>query len=160
MAIRNLVSKISTPDLFLRKLDIEDAVDLQQLLARNKEYMVPWIPWAAGEPEPIMVKKEKIRIWNGEFNLDQKYTYGIFSNENDYLLIGYAYDLDNARQDLFLVILDLEGEIVSKQFFGSEYPDYITSSLKIGNKVLMGASIRGKTSFANDFSIIISNRTQ
>ncbi len=67
-------------------LDTQDAEDLQQMLAENKDYMLPWIPWAADEPETVEIKKEKIRTWKGDFYLDQKYTYGIFENVNDRLI--------------------------------------------------------------------------
>jgi len=86
--MKNIISKLTTPNLILRKLEIEDATALRSLLARNKNYMLPWIPWAAGEPESIETKKEKIRNWNGEFNLDQKYTYGIIHDDN---VIGLSF---------------------------------------------------------------------
>ena len=66
-------------------LDIPDAADLQQMLATNKDYMIPWIPWAVGEPETVEIKKKKIRTWKGEFYRDQKYTYGIFDKANSKL---------------------------------------------------------------------------
>jgi len=107
--MKNLVSKISTPRLIIRLLDIPDAVNLQQFLAYNKENMLPWVPWAEDEPETVEVKKDKIRSWKGEFYLDQKYTYGVFEKANDSLIgmiflftrqgkgtleIGYVVDKD------------------------------------------------------------------
>jgi len=76
--MKNLVWQITTPQLVLRMLDIRDAVDLQELLEKNKEFMVPWVPWALDEPESVEMKKEKIRTWKGEFYTDQKYSYGIY----------------------------------------------------------------------------------
>jgi len=40
-------------------LDIPDAADLQQMLSINKDYMIPWIPCAVGEPEDCGNEKEK-----------------------------------------------------------------------------------------------------
>ena len=63
--------QITSPHLIIRMLDIPDAADLQQMLAINKDYMIPWIPWAVGEPETVEIKKKKIRTWKGEFYSDQ-----------------------------------------------------------------------------------------
>ncbi len=84
--MKNLVSQISSSHLTMRMLDTHDANVLQKLLEENKQYMLPWIPWAADEPESVEIKKEKIRTWKGEFYLDQTYTYGIFKNGNDQLI--------------------------------------------------------------------------
>ena len=70
----------------MRMLDIEDGEEVQKLLASNKEYMLPWIPWAGDEPESVEVKKEKIRTWKAEFYLDQKYIYGLYSKEHGQLI--------------------------------------------------------------------------
>lgn len=85
-SMRNLVTTISTPRLLIRMLEIHDAADVQQLLAKNKERMLPWIPWAIDEPETVEVKKNKIRSWRGEFYLDQKYTYGVFEKAKEFLV--------------------------------------------------------------------------
>lgn len=83
----NLIKKIVTPRLLLRKFEISDAVAFQSMLDKNKDYMLPWISWAINEPETVMKKMEKIREWNGQFLLDQTYSYGIFINES---LIGFC----------------------------------------------------------------------
>lgn len=103
--MRNLIKQISTPRLILRKFEIKDAEDFQSLLARNKEYMLPWIPWAKKEPQSIEEKKAKIREWNGQFLLDTTYSYGIYYRTRligscnlftrqgkDILEIGYLID--------------------------------------------------------------------
>ena len=87
----NRVTTITTPRLNLRMLQIEDAVELQALLERNKQEMLPWIPWAAEEPESVETKKKKIRAWKGEFYLDQKYIYGLFESSSSNHLIGLVF---------------------------------------------------------------------
>lgn len=77
--------------------------------------MIPWIPWAVHEPEPVEIKKIKIRTWKGEFLLDQQYTYGIFSKKHGKLIgiiflftrqgdgileIGYIVDQDEAGKGI------------------------------------------------------------
>lgn len=88
--MKNLIEQINTPNFILRKLEITDAVAVQELLAINKEHMTPWIPWATEEPEPVTTKRDKIRTWNGEFLLDISYRYGIFSPDNQ-TLWGLAF---------------------------------------------------------------------
>jgi len=107
----NLIKSILTPRLTLRMLDVEDAADVQALLAKNRDYMLPWVPWAVDEPESVEYKKTKIRTWKGEFYLDQKYTYGVYEIKSQKLIgivflftrqgkgileIGYLIDLDEA----------------------------------------------------------------
>ena len=86
--MRNQIRSIETSVLKFRTLSETDAVIVQELLARNKEYMLPWIPWAKDEPQTIEEKAQTIREWEGSFLLDIKYVYGAF---NDNELIGIAY---------------------------------------------------------------------
>ncbi len=110
--MKNLIRKIITPRVVVRMLEFQDAKDLQRLLAKNKEFMLPWIPWAVDEPETVEAKKDKIRTWRGEFYLDQKYTYGLFKRDDQTLIgmiflfarqgkgileIGYIIDADEVR---------------------------------------------------------------
>lgn len=85
----NNVQIIHTKQLLLRTLEEKDAHALQSLLARNKEHMLPWIPWAKDEPETIVQKREKIRIWKAEFFKDQKYVYSVFDINNK--LVGLIF---------------------------------------------------------------------
>lgn len=103
-------TQIKTPRLLLRVLKIADAPVLQQMLAANKEYMLPYIPWAIDEPQTIKEKENKIREWQSEFKNNTKYSYGVFdSNDelvglfflftrqgNNILEIGYIIDHKNA----------------------------------------------------------------
>lgn len=89
MLPNNCAESISTPNLLLRMLRTSDADGLQQLLERNREHMIPWVPWAKDEPESVEMKKLKIRIWKGEFYHDDKYVYGVFNSNQ--LLIGLAF---------------------------------------------------------------------
>ena len=84
--MKNLISQLITRRLKIRMLDISDAKDLQHLLAENKQYMTPWIPWAGDEPQTVQEKKDQIRNWKGEFYLDKKYSYGIYSVKKEHLI--------------------------------------------------------------------------
>ena len=88
----NFVTQLSTPRLRLRTLEPSDAEEVQHLLATNKHYMIPWVPWAGDEPETVEEKKAKIRSWEGEFYLDKKYVYGFFDKESDRLVgLGFFF---------------------------------------------------------------------
>ncbi|MFY0651187.1 MAG: GNAT family N-acetyltransferase [Cyclobacteriaceae bacterium] len=87
--MKNLVDQIHSKNLLIRKLKLSDATEMQQLLERNKTYMLPWIPWAKDEPESIETKKEKIRNWNGKFLLDQTYSYGLFDGQET--MVGLVF---------------------------------------------------------------------
>jgi RimJ/RimL family protein N-acetyltransferase len=45
----------------------------------NIEHLLPWLPWAAGEPQPLQSKIELIRRWRSNFDSDRDFVYGIFS---------------------------------------------------------------------------------
>lgn len=93
----------------LRVLEISDASDLRDLLGRNRDLMLPWIPWAAEEPTPVEKKVEKIVEWKTEFLCDQKYIYGVYDDKGEMagliflftrqgpgkLEIGYIIDKDH-----------------------------------------------------------------
>lgn len=88
----NYAERINTPQLFLRALKGSDAVAIQALLEKNREHMIPWVPWAKDEPESVEEKRRKIRAWRGEFYLDQKYVYGIYENKDEVLVgIGFLF---------------------------------------------------------------------
>lgn len=97
--MKNYVEHIHTPRLTLRMLEVTDAEVIQDLLARNKEHMIPWVPWAIHEPEPVEEKKQKIRTWKGEFFMDQKYVYGAFNTESG-VLIGLVFLFTRQGKDI------------------------------------------------------------
>ena len=113
--MKNLVGQLFSPRLMMRVLDINDAKPLQRMLADNKQYMLPWIPWAVNEPMSVEVKKEQIRTWKGEFYLDKKYSYGIF-DKTGHRLVGLIF-LFTRQGDGILEI----GYIIDQQEAGNGY---------------------------------------
>ena len=127
--MKNYVSEITTANLRLRMLGLKDAVALQRLLASNKDYMIPWVPWAGQEPESVETKKERIRTWKGEFYLDQKYTYGIFDKEN-HQLIGLIFLLTRQGEGILEI-----GYIIDHEQTGKGYATEASYALtKLGFK--------------------------
>ena len=76
--MKNNVIQIETPNLILRIFQPQDAELLKSRLDDNLEIMMPWIPWAKNEPEPVEDKRERIRSWMGDFYSNSEYSYGVF----------------------------------------------------------------------------------
>ncbi|MGB0524967.1 MAG: GNAT family N-acetyltransferase [Flammeovirgaceae bacterium] len=89
--MNNIYPYLETPKLILRRLEIVDAERVQKLLASNKAFMLPWIPWAKDEPQTVAEKKAQIRQWTGEFFLDQKYVYGLYTKNQPNEIIGLCF---------------------------------------------------------------------
>lgn len=78
---------IETERLLIRCYQPKDAVLLKKSVDESLDHLLPWMPWAENEPEPLQNKIEKIRRWRGQFDLGEDYTFGIF-NKEEKVLIG------------------------------------------------------------------------
>ena len=107
--------RLLTARLELRCWDPIDSAALQALCAKNREHLLPFMPWAANEPTSVEEKLELIRGWRGNFDLGQDFTYGIFDSEGGELIggaglhtrcrpggleVGYWIDKDYCRKGL------------------------------------------------------------
>ena len=143
--MKNLVKEIITSRMTLRKFKISDAADFQAMLSRNKEYMLPWIPWVVNEPETVYKKKEKLREWNGQFLLDQTYSYGIFIKDK---LIGFCNMFTRQGKDKLEI-----GYFIDQHESGQGYATECTYALtKLGfehigiNKLVLHMSPKNEAS--------------
>lgn len=82
LRMRNIVTQIETPNLILRPFRTEDAEILKERLDDNLSIMMPWIPWAKNEPEPLEDKRDRIRSWIGDFYSNKEYSYGAFEKSS------------------------------------------------------------------------------
>jgi RimJ/RimL family protein N-acetyltransferase len=80
--------RIVTPQLVLRCYNPADATLLAASITESLEHLLPWMPWAAAEPEPIQVKIERLRRFRANFDLGHDYVYGIFNPQENRLLGG------------------------------------------------------------------------
>jgi RimJ/RimL family protein N-acetyltransferase len=80
--------RIQTQRLVLRCWNPPDAPLLKEAVDSNRPYLLPWMPWAAGEPEPPEVHLQRIRRWRANFDQDQDYIYGIFNLDETQVLGG------------------------------------------------------------------------
>lgn len=63
-----------------------DAVALMEALHESREHLLPWLPFAANEPEPVEAKLTLILDWREAFEEARDFHFGIFSREDGRLL--------------------------------------------------------------------------
>ena len=65
----------------LRLPEEADAAELYALIDANRDHLLPWMPWAADEPQSLAEKVELLRQFRGKFDLGQDFIYGIFDGD-------------------------------------------------------------------------------
>jgi RimJ/RimL family protein N-acetyltransferase len=80
--------RIQTQRLVIRCWDPEDAPLLKSAIEDNIDHLLPWMPWAANEPQPLQQKIDLIRGWRGEFDLGRSFVYGVFDLQEHRVLGG------------------------------------------------------------------------
>lgn len=86
-AISKPAYRIETKRLVLRCWQPEDATKLQETVAVNKEHLLPFMPWAVHEPQPVESKLELIRKFRASFDRGEDYVYGVF-NQGETRVLG------------------------------------------------------------------------
>ena len=61
---------------------VKEAVDA------SIDHLLPWMPWARGEPTSIDEKMQLLRTFRGSFDRDENYIYGVFPPDESRLLGG------------------------------------------------------------------------
>ena len=107
--------RIETERMVLRCWRPEDAPLLAASVARSVDHLLPWLPWAAAEPEELQAKIERLRTFRSLFDSGTDFIYGAFDlNEREVLggtglhlrqgegsrEIGYWTDVQHARRGL------------------------------------------------------------
>lgn len=80
--------RIITPQLIIRCYNPTDAPLLAESVSKSLEHLLPWMPWAAVEPEPLDAKVERLRRMRSNFDLGHEFVYGIFNPQQNRLLGG------------------------------------------------------------------------
>jgi RimJ/RimL family protein N-acetyltransferase len=80
--------QIRTARLLLRCWNPEDAPLLGEAVQASLDHLIPWMPWATNEPESLESRAQRLRGFRANFDLDQDYTYGIFSADETRVLGG------------------------------------------------------------------------
>lgn len=98
--IPNPAYRIETKRLVLRCWQPGDAPLLQEATAINKEHLLPFMPWAADEPQSVEQKVELIRKFRGLFDRGEDYVYGIFNKDETRALGGTGLHTRHGDQAL------------------------------------------------------------
>jgi RimJ/RimL family protein N-acetyltransferase len=85
--LSNTAYRIETKRLVVRCYHPSDAPLLAESVTESLEHLRPWMPWVYNEPEPIEEKVQRLKLFRGNFDLGQNFTYGIF-NPDETKLIG------------------------------------------------------------------------
>jgi len=78
--------RIQTSRFILRCFQPTDAPLLQQAIKESVDHLLPWMPWAASEPEKLQIKIERLRSYRSNFDSDKEYIFGIFNPEETEIL--------------------------------------------------------------------------
>ena len=88
LVIPKTVYRIETERLVVRCWDPKDAALIQEASAASKEHLLPFMPWAANEPQTVEQKVELMRRFRGMFDRGEDYVYGIFNKDETRALGG------------------------------------------------------------------------
>jgi RimJ/RimL family protein N-acetyltransferase len=80
--------RLATERFVLRCWAPADAPLLKAAVDESLDELLPWMPWAAEEPQPVSAKVELLRGFRGRFDLGQEFIYGIFSPDESEVLGG------------------------------------------------------------------------
>jgi len=82
------VYRIETHRLVIRCWDPKDAALMQAAAAASKDHLLPFMPWAANEPQTVDQKADLTRRFRGLFDRSEDYVYGIFDRDESRALGG------------------------------------------------------------------------
>ena len=74
--------RIETERLLLRCYDPGDAGRVRDVVVRDREYLVEWMPWALQEPQTLEEKRELLRRFRANFDQGLEFAYGIFTPDD------------------------------------------------------------------------------
>ena len=70
--------RIVTARLVIRCWEPRDAPLLKEAVDSSIDHLMPWMPWAADEPQSLAEKVELLRQFRGRFDLGTDFIYGMF----------------------------------------------------------------------------------
>lgn len=80
--------RVVTPRLVIRCWDPKDAALMKEAIDTSIDHLLPWMPWAADEPQRLADKIAHLRQFRGRFDLDENFVYGILNREETRVLGG------------------------------------------------------------------------
>jgi RimJ/RimL family protein N-acetyltransferase len=80
--------RIETARLVIRCYDPEDAPLLKDAVDRSLDHLRPWMDWTPDGPEPLDAVYERLREFRAQFDRDENWIMGVFSEDESRLLGG------------------------------------------------------------------------
>jgi len=80
--------RIRTLRTIIRCWNPQDAQIMQRAVSESVNSLLPWLPWAKGEPRDYTSKINTLRYFRGSFDLGNDFVYGIFNPEETEVLGG------------------------------------------------------------------------
>jgi RimJ/RimL family protein N-acetyltransferase len=80
--------RIVTERLVLRCWEPRDAALLKDAVDTSIDHLLPWMPWAAHEPQSLEEKVDLLRLFRGNFDLGTDFVYGIFERDESQAVGG------------------------------------------------------------------------
>jgi len=71
--------RIVTERLVIRCWEPRDAPLLKDAVDSSIDHLLPWMPWAADEPQSLAEKVDLLRQFRGRFDLGTDFIYGMFA---------------------------------------------------------------------------------
>jgi RimJ/RimL family protein N-acetyltransferase len=105
--------RIETERLVLRCWEPADAPLLKEAVEASHEHLLPWMPWAHAEPEPLQTKIDRLRRFRSAFDLGQDFIYAIFNRDETKVLGGtglHTHVGEKAREIGYWIHADHTGE--------------------------------------------------
>ena len=104
--------RLRTARIELRAFDPSFARALNEVVNRNREHLVPWMPWALALPVPLDDSVQRARACRAEFDRGTDFHFGVFDDAGEFvgalgihprvgaggLEIGYWIDRDRTRR--------------------------------------------------------------
>jgi RimJ/RimL family protein N-acetyltransferase len=79
--------------MVLRCWEPKDAPLLATSVARSVDHLLPWMPWAAAEPEELQAKIERLRSFRAAFDSGTDFIYGAFDRDEKEVIGGTGLHL-------------------------------------------------------------------
>ena len=86
--VRAAPYRIEAEQCVIRCYEPADAPALVEAVTRSLDHLLPWMPWAAHEPQTVDQRVAFIRACRADFDADVNYTYGIFDRDESRVLGG------------------------------------------------------------------------
>ena len=80
--------RIVTERLVVRCWEPRDAPSLKEAIDSSLDHLLPWMPWARGEPQALEDKVRLLRTFRGKFDLGEDFGFGIFSADETEVVGG------------------------------------------------------------------------